>query len=606
MEKCKCKSQSPKKDIKEELHNPEIQEEDTPHNKITHPKYPSGSYTTPQYNKILDPRIVSPEDILNPKINDISPPPKCWGLDPKGIPKLKIPKGILISPNKPSKNKSELKHPSFNKIQPPQLTNNIKSKNKIINPKDALLYKKFSKNNEIKQPSSTKQHNNDIIKDKQGNILPKYSTLWLVEKLRKEVGKLVPNEKYRDELSYWKLSKYIYDINSKKGYDYIQQAIMPRFNPNSKLYNPIYKFSKEILNRFIKNIQSNFPNEKAKNLVNHINSYVSHHTDLKDKSCQQWHLHKPNLKINYFNKINTLQKAYWLGFLMADGSVMTKKHYYKNGIKTKRKTPKKVIFIELSKKDDVLIKRLCQDIGIDKNRIRYRTRNHYKTGKSHNYAYLNFVNNKIAKDLELQGFSSSKAKRKSLPKFYKQDIPKGVNMNSKKELLMGYIRGYYDGDGFSGTTRICSTSKQFLVRMKHALNVDNSILRTIESKYYKDKSGKIHLQQAQYSLFVGAKYFNKMTNLCKKSNIKVLERKDKHFSESRVAFENLKMKLKNLGINKQELQDLVYQYRNYELVDRFSTSKSTFHKLRSEWNIKMPPNGYWKTNNKVEFLNRKK
>jgi hypothetical protein len=46
--------------------------------------------------------------------------------------------------------------------------------------------------------------------------MQKYSTIWLIENLRKEVANLVPFELYRGKLAYWKLSKYIYDINSKK------------------------------------------------------------------------------------------------------------------------------------------------------------------------------------------------------------------------------------------------------------------------------------------------------------------------------------------------------------------------------------------------------
>jgi hypothetical protein len=285
--------------------------------------------------------------------------------------------------------------------------------------------------------------------------------------------------------------------------------------------------------------------------------------DLKQKSCQQWHLYKPNLLIDYFSIIDSIEKAYWLGFLMADGSIITKRYYYKNGKKYLRKSQKKDIFIELSKNDVEILYGLCECLGINYNNIKHRTRKHYHTGKSHDYVYLRITNNKMANELEKQGFSSSKAKRKFLPSFYTYEINKKITSIDKNKLLLGFVRGYYDGDGFSGTTRKCSSSKQFLIRIKHSLKITNKVLKINNSRIYKDEFGKLHIERGQYSLFIGVRLFNEMTLICKESNINLLKRKDKVFSESRDSLKILKLNLKNQRITKDMLQKLVFHYREY-------------------------------------------
>ncbi|MFW9952636.1 MAG: hypothetical protein ACFFKA_21145, partial [Candidatus Thorarchaeota archaeon] len=429
---------------------------------------------------------------------------------------------------------------------------------------------------------------NFIVKDTNGkegkNV---YTTLNLIADLRNKVSKLMPFELYRGELAYWKLSKYIYDKNSKKGYDFIQQAILPRFNPKSKVYNPNYKFSHEILQIFIRNLTINFGN-KADTAINHIKHYMQLNPNLKNTSYQQWHLTEPKMLINYFSAIDTIEKAYWLGFLMADGSILTRYYYYQNGNKYLRKTPKKVIFIEISKRDKELLYHFCASLRINRSKVKFRSRRHYKSHNIHHYAYLSIVNNNVAKDLEEQGFASSKRRRKLLPSFYKI---MGLNVF---ELLLAFTRGYYDGDGFSGTTRICSTSKQFLIRLKYALKIKYNVSKSNDSKVYKDELGKFHIERAQYSLAIGAHLFNEMTRICKESNINLLRRKDKSFSQTRDSLTILKKKFKKLGISKDILQDLVFQYRTFELVKRFNTTRYSLKKLLDEWKISLPPNGYWK------------
>jgi hypothetical protein len=442
-----------------------------------------------------------------------------------------------------------------------------------------------------------------------------YSTLELIEDLRNEVAKLVPTELYRGKLAYWKLSKYLYDINSKKGYDYIQQSILPRFKQHRKnLYNPNFQLSLDVLEQFKKNLLKNF-GENCNKAIEFIDKYKVANYGLKEYSSQQWHIHNPNLNITYFNTINTVKKAYWLGFLMADGSIIKKKFYYVNGQKRSRISTKTEIFIELSAKDRILLDRFCDEIRINKKKIKERKRAHYRSGKLHKYVYLRFGCKKMIEDLKSQEFTSSKANRKSLPLFIRRDEAdkkqklkeKSLKINlipTSRELVLAWLRGYYDGDGISNTTRIIAANKQFLVKIKNTIKIKNPVAKIAKSRIYNDKYGKKHTIRAQYSLTIGARLFNEMSSIFKHYKVPLLKRKDKYFNESREGLDILKEKLENMRIEKIRLQELVYQYQQYKIIEMLGTSETIFRSLRSEWGIQLPPNGYWKNKDKNKSLGK--
>ena len=83
-----------------------------------------------------------------------------------------------------------------------------------------------------------------------------------------------------------------------------------------------------------------------------------------------------------------------------------------------------------------------------------------------------------------------------------------------------------------------------------------------------------------------------MTSVCMEYDLG-LERKNHRFSESREALDFLKESLETLDVDRAQLQDLVYRFRQYELVRMFKTTKETFRKLLNEWKTDLPPNGYW-------------
>jgi len=118
---------------------------------------------------------------------------------------------------------------------------------------------------------------------------------------------------------------------------------------------------------------------------------------------------KYKLNENYFEDIDTEEKAYWLGFLYADGCV----------------SRGKMLTLELSTKDEGHIKKFLNCINSE----------HPITRKEKNLSVVNIGSKKMVSDLINYGCTE----RKSLT----LDFPKNIN----KHLIRHFIRGYFDGDG---------------------------------------------------------------------------------------------------------------------------------------------------------------
>jgi hypothetical protein len=116
---------------------------------------------------------------------------------------------------------------------------------------------------------------------------------------------------------------------------------------------------------------------------------------------------------NYFEKIDTEDKAYWLGFLYADGCV-TQNH--------------DSVILCLSANDLDHLKMFRRCIETD-----------YKIGYGNNdkYVRLAIYKKKLAEDLVHKGCIPAKSLILKFPT--EEQIP--------KELIRHFIRGYFDGDG---------------------------------------------------------------------------------------------------------------------------------------------------------------
>lgn len=127
---------------------------------------------------------------------------------------------------------------------------------------------------------------------------------------------------------------------------------------------------------------------------------------------------KYSINENYFENIDTECKAYYLGFLFADGH---------NG-----ETNNKVT-ITLKNNDEYILRFLLKEIESD-SIITHRS-GIKSNGEVSGYSILNLCNKKISKDLINHGCMGNKT--------FKIIFPTTI----QPDLLHHFVRGYFDGDG---------------------------------------------------------------------------------------------------------------------------------------------------------------
>lgn len=126
---------------------------------------------------------------------------------------------------------------------------------------------------------------------------------------------------------------------------------------------------------------------------------------------------------DYFETIDTEHKAYWLGFLYADGYVNSKSN---------------TVSLRLKENDDYILKQFAEDLESNIP-VRYYSHTHKlpNSEKEHTFKYasLTICNAKIKEDLIGNGCFENKTFILSFPFWIPQ------------HLYVHFIRGYIDGDG---------------------------------------------------------------------------------------------------------------------------------------------------------------
>ena len=156
---------------------------------------------------------------------------------------------------------------------------------------------------------------------------------------------------------------------------------------------------------------------------------------------------------HYFDIIDTEEKAYWLGFLTADG-----------WINKNDKTNAGVVGVELQYKDIGHLKKFNKSVnGNYKITDRYKECSVSPYSKRHHTCILRFFSKTMYDSLEKQGFTNDKTFNASIPKF-------------DKKFIRDYLRGYFDGDGC-----LCYTKKSFHVNFITAsLNLMSDIKNILD------------------------------------------------------------------------------------------------------------------------------
>ena len=252
-------------------------------------------------------------------------------------------------------------------------------------------------------------------------------------------------------------------------------------------------------------------------LIEFINEYK---IKFKPKSTprsqiQEYH---QNFNKNYFSTIDTKEKAYWLGFLFADGYI-TIEHlksgdYYRFGL-------------GLAIKDKQRVIDFCDAVGLNSEYIKDVIRINPFTNKPNTISLLRF---QYGKTDEKQGFSQDLIK---LGMEYEYNEEKGHRVKKmqfpdlgSRELIIAFLLGFYDGDGSLHKRdnnrvypRIVSSQKEIITKIKQYFGIKTKITSYSSKRYILlyDK----YVDYTEYGLELGSTLFREMLNNYKNS----LERK---------------------------------------------------------------------------------
>lgn len=202
---------------------------------------------------------------------------------------------------------------------------------------------------------------------------------------------------------------------------------------------------------------------------------------------------------NYFEKINSFDKAYWLGFIAADGYI------------TKSTKGQNILGINLGEKEP--LEKFKFWINSNHPINLYKSTNPYNDTISNVFRII-LISNKTVNDIEKLGIVERKSLILKFP------------INISKEYISHYIRGYFDGDGSIYETRnryYCEIvgTENFLKEMSNQL-LDANIIQFVE------KCSSSSIWRLRFSSSQILKLYNYMYKDCKDL---YLSRKKKKFEQ---------------------------------------------------------------------------
>ena len=195
---------------------------------------------------------------------------------------------------------------------------------------------------------------------------------------------------------------------------------------------------------------------------------------------------KYNLDINYFDEIDTPNKAYILGFLYADG--------YNNRINN-------TVVLSLKREDEEILEKINTELKNEKPIYRYDYINNYD-GKERHMSEVIFASKHMCESLEKLGVIQNKTFTITFPNFLKEN------------LYPHFIRGLFDGDGCASiyndedrerfmvsimsTKALCDGMKDFLKTQDINFNVNKACGKKDENALIRSGSNKENKKFMEY------------------------------------------------------------------------------------------------------------
>ena len=169
-------------------------------------------------------------------------------------------------------------------------------------------------------------------------------------------------------------------------------------------------------------ILNNYKNFTTKELSEELGCTIRDINIFLDYKNLIFNSKKYNVDENYFEVINTPNKAYWLGFLYADGCIL---------IREKNNKKSYILEVSLNEDDTTHLEKFKMCLKSN-SPIKHKTiKEKYKACR------LTICNKKICEDLIKLGCTPRKSLTLTFPS--EEQVP--------KELIPHFIRGYLDGDG---------------------------------------------------------------------------------------------------------------------------------------------------------------
>ena len=392
-----------------------------------------------------------------------------------------------------------------------------------------------------------------------------YPTLKLLDDLKKEIQNLVGREISNSFISKILTGQVSRHFESKK-------TLVKNYAKKGK----VYLISTEVLKEYKKNLKIAFEiNYNNSNFENIFSNYNQNNT-LKEYIRSTIN-NNPQLNLTYFQVINSKEKAYWLGWIFAEG------HINKNG----------GLQVEIGLKDEILVINFAKAISYEVTNIIYKNRIN-NNGVEIDTCLITFQNSCFINYLLDKCLVKGKKSRLiKLPEFG------DIHIAQVRELYLAFLLGYFDGDGQQGSSRIYSTSYRFLDQIKIKFNLKSKISRQIYITKYGSKRFK-------YSIFLTADLFNEMLNNFQYS----LKRKKIKLVDSVLRAQQLEnaREMRNIKFKftKEELQKLLFEMPKSQIAllheKKFGITigRTTVSRYCKHWELEMPPTNYWRKHKYLE------
>ena len=278
------------------------------------------------------------------------------------------------------------------------------------------------------------------------------------------------------------------------------------------------------------------------------------------------------LNENYFEKIDSKDKAYWFGFCFADGYLCKRKY----------------LNITLSGKDEIFLNKFKKILN-SSHPIKHIEKNKGGYNSSYGRVNLRICSKKLCKDLVRNGY---------LKKY--TNIPKKIHYS----LLSHFIRGFFDGDGSISVRNRSNLKRQ---ELNISLIGSEAFLNDLKEKVPFNCNNKITKKKGTFSITMGNSTAIKFLNwIYKNSDSSIrMNRKYKKFNDFLAKNYIIKQHIK---LTDNQTKEIIRRYKEGEsgiiLAKEYGVNKTTIYKLLKKRNVKIR-NNIKLTNKQAEEISKR-